>query len=172
MTPGKSSGNEPEILEMPAQKMAAVYARGAPGEVFAQVLPVLYGSVSFLNFDRKKSGGPAFKIGGLRTRYPDAHLTPMEEWTNVIGLPVPEDTVYLPQKVGGAEIKIETWEYGTVAQIIHHGSYEQESRSVERLHRFIIDSGYKIVGVHEEEYLTSPDAKVPKTIIRYRVKKK
>ena len=100
------------------------------------------------------------------------HLTPMEEWTNVIGLPVPEDTVYLPQKVGGHEIKIETWEYGTVAQILHHGSYEQEANSVERLHRFITDNGYKIVGVHEEEYLTRPDAKAPRTIIRYRVRKK
>jgi len=33
-------------------------------------------------------------------------------------------------------------------------------------------SGYEIGGVHEEEYLTTPDAKVPKTIIRYAVKKK
>ena len=32
--------------------------------------------------------------------------------------------------------------------------------------------GYRIVGPHEEEYLTRPDVKVPKTIIRYRVKKR
>jgi len=43
---------------------------------------------------------------------------------------------------------------------------------VERLHKFIEDSGYEIVGAHEEEYLTTPDAKVPKPIIRYPVKKK
>jgi len=172
MTPGKMSVNEPEIIEMPAQKMAAVYARGTPGQVFPQVLPILYNSVSLLKFERKKSGSPAFNIGGLRARYPDAHLAPMEEWTNVIGLPVPEDTTYLPQKVGGAEVKIELWEYGTVAQIHHHGSYEGEGNSVDRLLRFIIDNGYEIVGVHEEEYLTSPDAETPRTIIRYRVRKK
>ena len=172
MTPVKKSGNEPEIVKMPAQKMAAVYARGTPGEVFPQVLPILYSSVSFLNFDRKKSGGASFNIGGLRVRYPDAHLAPMEEWTNVIGLPVPEDTASLPQKVGATEVKIETWEYGTIAQIIHEGPYEQEGNAVEKLHRFIIDNGYEIVGVHEEEYLTSPDAIVPRTVIRYRVKKK
>ena len=172
MTPGKPSENEPEILEMPAQRMAAIYARGKPGEVFPQVLPVLYSSVSFLKFDRKKSGGGSFEIGGLRARYPDAHLVPMEEWTNVIGMPVPEDTTFLPQKVGGAEVKIERWEYGTVAQIVHQGSYENEANAVERLHRFIIDSGYEIIGVHEEEYLTSPDAKSPRVIIRYRVRKK
>jgi effector-binding domain-containing protein len=172
MTPGKTSGNKPEIVEMPAQKMATVYARGAPVKVFPRVLPVLYNSVTFLNFDRKKSGIPVFKIGGLRARYPDAHLSPMEKWTNVIGLPVPEDTTYLPQEVGGTEVKLETWEYGTVAQIHYHGSYEQEGNSVERLLRFIIDNDYEIVGVHEEEYLNSPDAKAPRTIIRYRVKKK
>ncbi len=173
MTRGKPSENEPEILEMPAQKMAAIYARGKPGEVFPRVLPVLYSSVSFLKFDRKKSGGSdAFKIGGLRARYPDAHFTPVEEWTNVIGMPVPEDTTFLPQKVGGAEVKIERWEYGTVAQILHHGSYDNEGNAVERLLRFIIDNGYEIIGVHEEEYVTSPDAKSPRVIIRYRVRKK
>jgi hypothetical protein len=157
---------------MPAQKMAAVYVRGIPGQVFPQVLPALYGSVYTLKFDHKKSGGPVFKIGGLRARYPDAHLVPMEEWTNVIGLPVPEDTTSLPQKVGGIEVKIETWEYGTVAQITCHGPYDQEENSAERLHRFIIDNGYEIIGVHEEEYLTRPDAKALRTIIRYRVRKK
>ena len=172
MTPGNSSTYEPEILEMPSQKMAAIYAKGTPAEVFPKVLPVLYNSVSFLNFDRKKSGGDPVKIGGLRARYPDAHLAPMKLWTNVIGLPVPEDTIFMPQKVGGAEIKVETWEYGTVAQITHQGSYEQEGNSVERLLRFIIDNGYEIIGVHEEEYLTNPDAKAPETIIRYRVKKR
>lgn len=172
MAPRKSTRSEPEILEMPAQKMAAVYARGMPGQVFAQVLPTLYGSVYTLKFQLKKSGGPSFKIGGLRARYPDAHLVPMEEWTNVIGLPVPADTTSLPQKPGGTEIRMETWEYGTIAQILHHGAYDQEVSSVERLHHFIIDSGYEIIGVHEEEYLTRPDAKDPRTIIRYRVRKK
>ncbi len=96
----------------------------------------------------------------------------MEEWTHIIGLPVPEDTASLPQKVTGIEVKLETWEYGTVAQILHLGPYDQEYPTVQRLHQFIEDSGYEIAGAHEEEYLTRPDAKVIKTIIRYPVKKK
>jgi len=70
------------------------------------------------------------------------------------------------------EVKIETWEYGTVAQILHLGPYDQEYPTVERLHKFIADSGYELAGPHEEEYLTSPDAKVQKTIIRYPIRKK
>lgn len=172
MVPRKSSKTEPQIIEMPTQKMAAVYARGTPHQVFPQALPILYNSVYALKFSLKKDGLPTFKVGGLRARYPDAHLVPMEEWTNVIGLPIPEDTTSLPQKVGGANVKVETWEYGTVAQILHLGSYNDEADSVGRLLRFIRDRGYEIIGVLEEEYITRPDAKTPKTIIRYRVRKK
>jgi len=157
---------------MPRQKMAVVYGKGTPDKVFPQLMPAIYGSVYTLKFDLKKKGLPTFKVSGLRARYPDAHLVSMDEWTHIIGLPIPEDTTSLPQKVAGTEVKIEAWEYGTVAQILHLGAYDQEQPTVERLHRFIEDSGYEIAGVHEEEYLTSPDAKVVKTIIRYPVKKK
>ena len=172
MAPRKSSKTEPQIMEMPPQKMAVVRAKGAPDKVFPEFMPALYGSVYTLKFDLKKKGLPTFKVSGLRARYPDAHLVPKDEWTHIIGLPIPEDTTSLPQKVAGIEVKIETWEYGTVAQILHLGAYDQEQPTVERLHRFIEDNGYEITGVHEEEYLTTPDAKVVKTIIRYTVRKR
>ena len=171
MTPAKTAKTDPQILEMPSQKMAVVYAKGAPDKVFSEFLPALYGSVYTLKFDLKKKGLPTFKVSGLRARYPDAHLVPKEEWTIIVGLPVPEDTTSLPQKVPNIEAKIEPWQYGTVAQILHLGPYDQECPTVERLQQFIKDSGYEIAGVHEEEYLTSPDAKVIKTIIRYPIKK-
>jgi hypothetical protein len=59
-----------------------------------------------------------------------------------------------------------------VAQILHLGPYDQEQETTERLQRFITDNGYEIAGPHEEEYLSKPDAKVIKTLVRYRVKKK
>ena len=159
-------------MEMPPQKMAVVYGKGAPDKVFPELMPALYGSVYTLKFDLKKRGLPTFKVSGLRARYPDAHLVPMDEWTHIIGLPIPEDTASLPQKVAGTEVKIETWQYGTVAQILHLGPYDQECATVERLQKFIEENGYEIAGMHEEEYLTTPDAKVIKTIIRYVVRKR
>ncbi len=172
MSPPKSSKLEPKILEIPSQKMAVVTGKGVPDKVFPELMPALYGSVYTLKFDLKKKGLPTFKVTGLRARYPDVLLVPKEEWTHIIGLPIPPDTVSLPQKVPGIEVKLETWEYGTIAQILHLGPYDQEGPTVERLHRFIEDSSYEIAGVHEEEYLTTPDAKVPKTIIRYPIKKR
>ncbi len=172
MTQRTSPKREPQILEMAPQKMAVVYAKGAPDKVFPEVTPALYSSVYTLKFDLKKKELPTFKVSGLRARYPDAHLVTRDEWTHIVGLPIPADTTSLPQKVTGIEVRIETWEYGTVVQILHLGRYDEEYATVESLHRFIEESGYQIAGMHEEEYLTRPHAKVPKTIIRYPVRKK
>jgi hypothetical protein len=156
---------------MPSQKMAVVYGKGTPGKVFSELLPALYGSVYTLKFDLKKKGLPTFKVSGFCARYPDAYLVPMEEWIHIIGLPVPEDTTSRPQKIPTTEVKIETWDYGTVGQILHIGTYDQEEATVNRLHKSVEENGYEIAGMHEEEYLTMPDAKIVKTIIRYPVKK-
>ena len=171
MSPRKLK-TDPQIVQMPPQKMAVVYGRGRPDEVFAALMPALYGSAYTLKFDRKKKGLADFKVSGLRARYPDAHLVPMEQWTHIIGLPVPEDVTSLPQKVPDIEVKLETWHYGTVAQILHLGPYDQETPTVETLHQFIQENDYQIAGVHEEEYLTRPDAKIVKTLIRYPILKK
>lgn len=171
MSPRKLA-TDPQILEMPAQKMAVVRGVGAPDKVFADLMPALYGSVYTLKFARKKASLPDFKVGASRARYPDAHLKPKDKWTIIMGLPIPEEVTALPQKVPGTEVKIETWQYGTVGQILHIGAYDQETPTVKKLHEFIMNSGYQVAGVHEEEYLTKPDAKVVKTLIRYPVRKR
>ena len=167
-----SSFKKPEILEMPSQKMAVVYGKGAPDKVFSEVLPALFGSVYTLKFGLKKQGLATFKVEKLRARYPDVLDVPKEQWQIIIGLPIPENTTSLPQKVPEIEVKVETWQYGTVAQVVHLGPYDEEDATIEALHQFIEANGYEIAGIHEEEYLTMPDAKVPKTIIRYPVKKR
>jgi hypothetical protein len=172
MTSQKSTAKkEPQILKMPPQKMAVVYTKGDPNKVATEAISALYGSVYKLKFDLKKKG-VEFKVSGLRARWPDAHLVPKNEWLGIWGLPIPEQITSIPQKTLGTEVKIEQWDYGTVAQILHIGPYSEEQPTVERLHKFIEENGYEIAGVHEEEYLTSPRAKVQKTIIRYPVKKK
>ena len=107
MSPRKSK-TDPQILEMPPQKMAVVQGKGTPDKVFSELMPALYGSAYTLKFDLKKQGRPTFKVSGLRARYPDAHLVPKEAWTHIIGLPIPEDTTSLPQKVLGIEVKLES----------------------------------------------------------------
>lgn len=161
---------QPEIIQMPAQKMAVVYGKGGPSEILPKLFPAIFGSVYTLKFQLKKQG-KEYKMSPPRARWPDAHLLPKEQWTSIIGVAVPDDTASLPQKDPGIEVKLETWSYGTVAQILHIGPYSEEMPTIERLHKFISKSGYALAGPHEEEYLTRPDAKTIKTIIRYEVKK-
>ena len=160
----------PKIVEKEPQTVAVVVSKGDPNVVGDQALPALYGAVYTLKFQFKKSGKGDFKVGGLRARWPDAHLLPKDQWTGIWALPIPEGTTELPKKVPEPEVRIEVWEYGTVAEILHFGPYSEEGPTVERLHKFIEESGYEIAGVHEEEYLTRPTAKVPKTIIRYPIR--
>ena len=171
MSPRKSK-TDPEIIEMQACKMAVASGKGTPVKVLTELIPALYGSVYTLKFDLKKKGLPTFKIGTLRARYLDANLVDKEDWNIYVGLPVPEDTSELPQKIQSVKVNLEMWEYGDVAQILHLGAYDEETVDIERLLKFIQDEGYEVIGVHEEEYLTKPDAKVVKTIVRYPVRKK
>jgi hypothetical protein len=171
MSPRKLK-TDPIILEMPSQKMAVVQGKGSPDKVFPKIFPALFGSVYTLKFDLKKKGLESFKVSAPRARYPDAQLYPKGEWLIIVGIPIPDNTTSLPQKEPGTEVKIETWEYGTVAQILHLGPYDQETKTIERLQQFITANGYEIAGPHEEEYQSKPDAKTIKTLIRYQVKKK
>lgn len=160
---------KPEIVELPARKVATVTTKGDPNVVAVPAFKALYGSVYTLKFSLKKQGLETFKVEPLRAHWPDAHLLPKDEWTGHWALPVPDDTDQLPQKVPEIEVKLETWEYGRVAQVLHIGPYSEEGPTVELLHKFIEENGYKLSGCHEEEYLTTPKAKVQKTIIRYQI---
>lgn len=167
----RAAKGAPQILEMPAQTMAVVVTHGDPNAVGQQAFPALYGAVYTLKFALKKAGRD-FKVGAPRARWPDAHLAPKDRWTGIWGLPIPDDTTELVQKVPGIVVKIERWEYGLVAQILHLGPYSTEGPTIQRLHEFIAEQGYEIAGMHEEEYLTSPAAKVQKTIVRYPIRKR
>jgi len=168
--PGKPKPTDPKIVPKPTMTMAVVTTVGDPNTICEDAFSALYGSVYGLKMQLKKSGQTDFKVTGLRARWPDAHLVPKEQWTAHWALPIPDGTSEVPQKVPSLEVRVEKWDYGTVAEILHIGPYTEEGPSVARLHEFIVSSGYEIAGQHEEEYLTSPKAKVQKTIIRYQVR--
>ena len=164
---------DPIILDLPARRMAVVTTKGDPNEVAADAMPALFGSVYTLKFARKKQDEALdFKVGCPCARWPDAHLLPKDQWTAHWGIPLPDDVTELPQKVPGVEVHIETWDYGTVAQILHLGPYSEEGPTIARLHEFIEENGYQLAGPHEEEYQSRPEAKNQKTVVRYQVRKR
>jgi hypothetical protein len=76
MSPRKSN-TDPQILEMPAQKMAIVQGKGAPDKVFSEVMPALYGSAYTLKFDLKKKR--AAHLQGERATRPLSGCSPRSQ---------------------------------------------------------------------------------------------
>jgi hypothetical protein len=68
------------------------------------------------------------------------------------------------------EVRFEKFAEGRSAQIMHVGPYAAEGPTIERLHRFVEDEGYRLRGRHHEIYLGDPRRAAPeklRTIIRH-----
>jgi hypothetical protein len=156
---------EPQIRQMPAQKMLVVEAKGDPNVVGQNAFGLLYKTFFSL---------PGARMAAPRARWPNIAETPKNEWLGLYGLPLPEPITSLPAGVTG--VRIETWQYGDVAEILYIGPYSEETPSIQKLQQFIENQGYRISGAHEEEYLKGPGmAASPAeywTIIRYPIIKK
>ena len=171
--PKKMKPFTPEIAEMPSQLMAVVLTVGDPNVVGQKVFPALYGAAYTLKFALKKQG-VEYKVSAPAARWfggPDWASLPRDTWEAAWAIPIPEGTTELAQKDPETPVTIETWEYGTVAEILHIGTYAEETPTINQLHAFIAEQGYEITGPHEEEYQSRPEAKNPKTVIRYQVRK-
>jgi hypothetical protein len=170
--PARRVKTDPEIVEMQTRTMAVVHTVGDPNEVGGQAFKALYGAAYTLKSDLKKHGVD-FKVEPPRARWfggEDWANTPREQWQAAWALPLPDGTADVPQKAPETPVDVETWDYGCCAQILHLGTYAEEVPSIERLHAFIAEQGYEIAGPHEEEYLSRPDARQPKTLVRYQVR--
>jgi hypothetical protein len=163
----------PQIAELPSMTMAVAHTVGDPTIVGQQAFPALYGAAYKLKFALKKDG-IEYKVPPPVARWyggPDWAMQPREKWEAAWAIPIPDGTTELVQKDPETPVVIETWEYGTVAEILHIGSYAEEAPTIEQLHSFIAEQGYEICGPHEEEYQSRPEAKNPKTVIRYQVRR-
>lgn len=170
--PRRKANTEPEIVELPPRTMAVVRTTGDPNELGEGVFKALYGAVYPIKIQLKKRGGD-FKVEPPRARWfagEDWRDVPRDQWDAAWAIPVPDGTKKLAQRVPGRPARVETWEYGTVAQVLYIGEFADEGPAIEALHAFIAEQGYEIVGPHEEEYLSRPGAKRPKTIIRYQIR--
>ena len=68
-----------------------------------------------------------------------------------------------------AKIRLERFHEGLAAQIMHIGPFSAEGPTIDRLHAFVRENGYKLRGKHHEIYLSDPRRTAPeklKTVIR------
>lgn len=165
--------SKPELVQTDSLHVLTVTSVGDPNKSEAY-LRALYGTAYATKMKVYKPQGKTMTLGKLMARWPDAHLKPKDQWTGVWAIPVPDyvSPADLLQKDPALPVAVQVWQYNEVAQVLHIGPYDAEGPNIQLLHDFIANSGYEIAGDHEEIYLTSPQAKIQKTLIRYPVRKK
>ena len=163
---------QPRITKMTDEKMLVVTAKGDPNEVANKAFSLL-----FKTYFKIPGASKSMQIAP-RARW-EGDMNVKSSWTGYYAMPVPAQTTSLHDTAlePGLKVELTTWEYGDVAEILHVGPYAEETPTIERLHQFIKQQGYEIIGFHEEEYVKGPsmflrgDPAKYATIIRYRVKK-
>ena len=165
---------DPKINQKPDQTMLVYEITGDPNLVGEEAFSAL-----FKAFYKMKSEYQLV-VQAPKAQWPKLPDTPKHEWVGVYGLPVTSAVKKIPDALlkEYPKLRLETWQYGMVGEILHIGSYTSEGPTVKRLHNFIESQGYKISGNHEEEYLKGPGVFLRgnpdryKTIIRYAIQKK
>jgi len=178
------------FLYLPARRFVMIDGEGPPGpNAFAPRMPGLYTTAYKLRFGLKDRG-VITKVGPLEGLWwtsdgvfdLDWLLEGSREtwrWTLLIALPdeATADEVDAALAAGrakleagfAADLRVERFEEGGVAQLLHLGPYAAEKSSIERLHAAIADAGLEPRGRHHELYLGNPQTSAPerlRTILR------
>jgi hypothetical protein len=166
--------DSPRLSDHPSQRVLVVEARGDPNRSAGPAISSLY--KVFFSMHGK---GLWLKMPAPRARWPQGADQARADQTGVFALPLPVGEASLPAKLPATPlpVRLETWEYGPVVEVLHHGGYRDEAPTLARLQAFAVTQGYVLVGPHEEEYLKGPgmfgpgDPRTYLTILRYRVQK-
>lgn len=160
------------MSRLPKRTVVTITAVGSPAKVFTRVLPLLYGTAYGTKFKVFRPKGKKLVIGHLVSAYPNGLNQAMSKWTIVTDLEVSDfvKASDLLQKDPTQPVKLAKRPAALVAQILHVGPYSKEGPTIKKLLAFIKEQKLKIIGPHEEVYLTMPGPKA-KTVIRYAVKR-
>jgi hypothetical protein len=190
------SAKHPAIVEVPEFAFLMVDGRGDPNtsEAYQQALEALYSAAYTLKFTLKKAAPERdFKVAPLEGLWWADDVAPtMAElqrdrdawnWTMMIAVP---DAVTAAEVAAAVEaaarkrelpaaplLRLERFEEGLAAQIMHLGPYAEEAPTIERLHEWVAAQGYEPRGRHHEIYLGDPRRTAPerlKTVLRHPVR--
>ncbi len=187
-----SAKRKPELIDVPEGRFLTILGEGDPnGPEYQEAMRALYGLSYTLKFSQKAEGrdytvmhleGLWWVDGGV---FDISNPAPRETWRwksmirqpdFITGEMVEEARPKVREKSGPKvdEVKLESFHEGLCAQVLHVGPYSEEGSTVQLLHGFIEESGYRPRGDHHEIYLGDPRRTKPenlKTILRQPVEK-
>jgi hypothetical protein len=185
---------EPQLLEVPSGKFLAIDGKGYPGDPegeYPDAMTALYGSAYTLKFSYKGLEKD-FKVMPLEGLwwikdgvFDMENPAPHEDWrwTSLIRVPdfveqeefdkvLPELVETRGEKV--REVRLIVFDEGLSAQIMHIGPYSEDTPTINKLHQWVDEQGYRLRDKHHEIYMSDPRRTAPeklKTIIRHPVER-
>lgn len=181
------------FLELAPRRCVMIDGEGAPGEAaFVPRLPGLYTTAWTLRFALKRRE-VVTKVGPLEglwwttdeATYLDAIFREERgswRWILFIALPDEADDSEIEAALAAgraklsapfaASLRVEVFDEGRAAQLLHVGPYAAERPSIERLHAAVAAAGLRLRGRHHEIYLGNPQTSAPerlRTILRHPV---
>lgn len=187
----KASPTTPEIVQVPEMSFLMVDGHGDPntGQRYPEAIQALYSCSYTLKFALKKERALEYRVGPLEGLWWANDMTVFGsgrglewDWTAMIAQPddlTEERFEAVRRELQGKKVlpalaltRLERFEEGACAQILHVGPYDSEGPTIERLHEFIEEQRYRFDGryqKHHEIYLSDPRRSPParwKTIIR------
>jgi len=187
------SGKEVAVVDVPKMNFLMVDGQGDPNtsKSYMEAIQALF-SVSYtLKFMIKKEKGIDYAVMPLEGLWWVDDMSKFSmtnkdawKWTAMIAQPefVTKDMVARAIEQAGkkkalpalSKMRFESLAEGLSAQIMHTGPYSAEGPTIEKIHAFIKDNGYKMAGKHHEIYLSDPSRTAPeklKTVIRQPIKR-
>jgi hypothetical protein len=182
------SAKTPALVEVPPMRFLMVDGRGDPNTVpeYAAAVETLYALAYALKFSVKRAAGVDYVVlpleglwWGEGIDWNDAGQRGGWQWTMMIMQPESVTAELFEQALAETRRKkpalpldlarLERYDEGPAAQIMHLGPYAAEGPTIARLHAFIAQQGRSLRGKHHEIYLGDPRKTAPdklRTVIR------
>ncbi len=188
-----ASAKKVEVVEVPKMNFLMVDGEGDPNtsQSFSDAITALYPLAYTLKFMVKKGEmGIDYGVLPLEALWWADDMSAFStgnkdawKWTVIIMQPefitgdmVKEATEEVRKKKNPISlplVRFETFSEGKAAQTMHIGPFSEEGPTIEKVHNFITESGFKLSGKHHEIYLSDIRKAAPekwKTIIRQPLK--
>jgi hypothetical protein len=182
------SPKQPETITAPPMNYLMIDGHGDPNHapMYTQAVAALYKLAYTIKFAYKKGQGLDYPVMALEGLWWAEDMTRFSVddksswlWTMLIMQPdlvTPSDLERAAAEARRKDdqplldqVRLERFEEGLCAQIMHLGPYAAEAPTIEALHGYIAESGHALTGKHHEIYLSDPRRSAPekmKTIIR------
>lgn len=189
----KPSATRPVLVEVPPLRFLMIDGVGGVGGPDFQIsMGALYSLAYPVKFASKKQLGISYPVMPSEGLYWDAESGPgtspsaleSAAWRLMIMLPDEVASEFVDEvraKVASKkdvpridDVRVQTYSEGTSVQILHVGTYADETPTVHRLFAFAEEQGYEVTGSHHEIYLSDPNRANQdklKTVLRYPVRK-